>query len=197
MKRNAIQISIVAAMTAASGQCLAAKEHINKVYFDGPALQGATFHVAKDDGVSITPKQPYSGVTTRVENGQIVINVLAGRKKSKGVADWFKGKAKTGQTLACDSAGTYPKQLNFAVRGDLVFTMGNRVLTCKDVIVGQGNFQSTNNWWVSSPTMSGAHISITGATTQLCSAAGSAIPVAVVFTPKTPCVNHFNISAMN
>ncbi|MBD9415564.1 hypothetical protein IB234_13460 [Pseudomonas sp. PDM16] len=186
---------IIATLTAAPA--LAVKEHDNKVYFDGPALQAVSFQQAASNGYSITRNQPFSGVSASIEKGQIMLNVRAGRKKSGEVSSWFKSVIGGGQTLACDSSGTYPKELNFAVRGDLNFTMNNRKITCKDMVIGQGSFGENNNWWVSSPSMTGIHISISGATALSCSAEGAYLPVVVAFTPKTPCVSHFNIAPLN
>ena len=70
-------------------------------------------------------------------------------------------------------------------------------LTCDAVIVVQGHFTGANNWWLASPTMKGAHVSISGATVQMCKVTGSIVPVAVGFSPKTPRVNHFSIGLLN
>ena len=195
MKGKTLLAFTIASLSAAPA--FAVKEHDNKVYFDGPVLQAVSFQTAAQNGHSITPKQPYSGVSAAIEQGQIMLNVRAGRKKSSEVSNWFKSVIGGGQTLACDSSGTYPKELNFAVRGDLSFTMNNRKITCKDMVIGQGSFGANNNWWVSGPNMKGIHISISGATALTCSAEGSYLPVVVAFTPKTPCVSHFNIATLN
>ncbi len=177
----------------------AATERENYVFFDVQGLSSFSF---TESSHSVTSGQPYSGTTAGVkkEDGhdQAYVLVKAGRKGSDSVASWFKTQAKDGQTLACDSSGTYPNQLNFAVQGTLKFTtQTKRNLVCDNVIIGQGHFGTNNNWWMGSPTMTGAHISITGATSQFCKAEGEILPVAVVFTPKTPCVNHFSISTLN
>jgi hypothetical protein len=123
------------------------------------------------------------------------ITVKAGRQGTPGVASWFQQQVKSGQTLACDSAGTYPNDLNFAVQGTL--TMGSidaSQITCDNIIIAQGNFGSTNNWWMGGPEMKGAHVGPTGATEQTCKIAGKPVPAVVVFAPQTPCFNHFSIS---
>jgi hypothetical protein len=121
-----------------------------------------------------------------------MILVKAGRKKSKSVADWFQQQVGSGQTLVCDSTGTFPKELNFAVEGTLAMQVGGKNITCSNVIVAQGNFTTVNNWWMGGPNMSGTHVGPTGATIQSCQVQGG-LPTMVIFSPATPCANHFNI----
>ena len=166
----------------------------NYVYFDIAGMKEFSF---TETGHSISPGQAYGPVASGVkkENGQdqgyILIN--AGRHKTDATAAWFKSQAGTGQTLACDSSSTYPNQLNFAVQGTLkITTLTNKVYSCEKFTVAQGNFNETNNWWLASPTMFGVHISITGLTAQWCTSSNASIPALVIFSPKTPCTNHFN-----
>lgn len=178
---------------------LAVKQHDNQVFFDVNGLTAFSFTENATNGHSITKGQPYGGTTSGIkkESGhdQAYVVVKAGRKNSSTNAAWFKTQAGTGQTLACDSSGTYPNELNFAVQGTMVFTTTTgKVITCENVIVAQGHFGLNNNWWMASPTMKGAHVSISGATEQTCKQKGSPLPVVVVFSPKTPCVNHFSIA---
>lgn len=169
--------------------------HENFVYFDINGMKAFSF---TETSHSITSGQPYHGVTSgiKMEDGhdQAYILVNAGRKKSATVANWFKSATGNGQTVVCDSAGTYPNELNFAVQGTMKITnQSNQVIVVQNFIVAQGHFITTNNWWISSPTMQGIHVSISGAGTQVCSVEGSVIPVIATFSPKTPCVNHFSI----
>ena len=161
-------------------------------------MKSFNFTENSTNGHSITSGQPYDGTSSGVkkESGhdQAYIDVKAGRKGSSNVVKWFKTQAGRGQTLACDSSGIYPNDLNFAVQGTMRITnQSDKVIICENVIVAQGHFGLNNNWWVASPTMRGAHVSISGATEQVCSMVGSKMPVIVIFSPKTPCVNHFSI----
>ncbi|MBO8085400.1 hypothetical protein L0E83_14180 [Marichromatium gracile] len=173
----------------------ATTEHDNEVFF---AITGVKSFEFTETGHSVSKGQPYSGVTSGVskdgEEARIVVK--AGRHKTKAVAQWFKDavNAGPGQTLACDSKGNFPDELNFAVEGTLEMQIGDKQITCKDILIAQGSFTTTNNWWMGGPQMQGAHVSLSGATLQTCSAKGSLLPVAVLFSPQTPCANHFNIS---
>ncbi len=173
--------------------------HDNYVFFDIAGMKAFSF---TETSHSITSGQPYHGVSAGIkkEDGhdQAYIMVNAGRKKSASVAGWFKTAAGNGQTVVCDSAGTYPNELNFAVQGTMKITnVSDQVIICENFIVAQGHFGVNNNWWISSPTMQGAHVSISGAAMQMCRVEGSIIPVMAIFSPKTPCVNHFSIGFMS
>ena len=179
---------------AASLSADAASLRDNYIYFAIAGLQSFSFSAT---GYNITPKQPYNGATSGVSKSgeQAFINVRAGRKKSTQVANWFKQQVGAGQTLVCDSAGTYPTDLNFAVQGTLNVTLVDGTsVTCDNVIVAQGHFGSDNNWWMGGPQMKGVHISFSGGTIQACKAKGKVTSIEVIFTPQTPCVNHFNIA---
>jgi hypothetical protein len=173
----------------------AVSEHNNEVFF---AINGISAFQFTETAHSVTKKQPYSGTTSDVSNpgAEARIVVKAGRKKSTDVAKWFKTQVGSGQTLVCDSKGNFPDELNFAVQGTLKMTIGDKKITCQNILVGQGHFGLNNNWWMGGPNMQGAHVSLSGATVQTCSVEGKALPVEVVFSPQTPCVNHFNISVM-
>ncbi|MBR9972197.1 hypothetical protein [Magnetospirillum sulfuroxidans] len=174
---------------------LAATQHDNEVFF---AIAGVTQFQFSETAHSITSGQPYGGTTSNVSKSgaQARIVVKAGRKGSSSVANWFKTQVAAGQTLACDSKGTFPDALNFAVQGTLTMTVGDKTITCQDVLVAQGHFGTTNNWWMGGPNMQGAHVSLSGITLQSCKAAGSVLPIEVTFSPQTPCVNNFNISVI-
>jgi hypothetical protein len=169
----------------------AATQHDNDVYFALAGVQSFSFNPT---GYSVTKGQPYGGafgtVSQQGKQGEIIVK--AGRKKSKAVAQWFQQQVGSGQTLVCDSTGTFPDELNFAVQGTLTMQVNGKTITCDNIIVAQGNFTTVNNWWMGSPYMSGAHIGPSGATIQSCRVQGG-LPTAVIFSPATPCVNHFNI----
>jgi hypothetical protein len=176
-----------------------ATSHDNYIFFDVAGMKAFSF---TETSHSITSGQPYHGVSSGIkkEDGhdQAYIMVNAGRKNSASVANWFRTAAGNGQTIVCDSAGTYPNELNFAVQGTMKITNeSNQVIVCENLIVAQGHFVTSNNWWISSPTMQGAHVSISGAAMQRCTVEGSFLPVMAIFSPKTPCVNHFSIGIMS
>ncbi|MBB3173443.1 hypothetical protein FHR90_001266 [Endobacter medicaginis] len=193
--RNKLILPCAALAGVIASAAFAVTMRDNEVFFDVAGVQAFSFQEA---GHSIHSKQPWGGVSADVSRpgGQGRILVKAGRKASSFVAAWFKSAVGAGQTLVCDSRGTFPDELNFAVRGTLRFTAGGRAFTCNDFVVGQGHFATANNWWLGSPKMSGTHVSLSGATAQLCTTpiAGHDIPVPVTFAPQTPCSNHFSIS---
>lgn len=184
-------LGLLSLLAAAPGH--AKSIHPNEVFFAMPGLQKFTF---TETSHSVTEGQPYTEPTSEVEKpGQGVIVVNAGRSGSKDVAGWFMRNVASGQTLACDSKGSAPDKLNFAVRGTLTLELAGQAnpIVCEDVLIGQGHFGVNNNWWMGGPNMAGAHVSLSGATTQRCKQKGSVLGVEVVFSPQTPCVNHFNI----
>jgi hypothetical protein len=163
----------------------------NQVVFDVNGMQSFSF---QETGHSISSGQPYGGTTAGVINGQGVIDVQAGRNNTSGPATWFKQQVGAGQTIVCDTSGTYPSDLNFAVEGTLTIgSVNGKTITCDNVTIAQGNYAGTNNWWMGGPGMKGIHVSQGGAVEQTCKRSSG--PAAVVtFAPETPCVNHFNIS---
>lgn len=189
---------MIAAMLVAcsSAPALAVSEHNNEVFF---AIAGIKSFEFTETGHDITAKQPYSGTTSNVSKTgtEARIVVKAGRKGSDGVATWFQKQVGAGQTLVCDTKGTFPDKLNFAVKGTLKMTIGDKKITCNDVIVAQGHFGLNNNWWMGGPNMQGAHVSLSGVTMQSCKVEGRLLPVQVTFSPQTPCVNHFSISTLS
>jgi hypothetical protein len=188
LSRAAIGAAVLAVTTFGA---IAASEHDNEVFFAVNGLQTFNF---QQTGYSITSGQPYGGTTAGISSGKGLITVTAGRKGSSSVATWFKQQVGSGQTLVCDTKGTYPDSLNFAVEGTLSIGSANgNTITCSNIIVAQGNFGTTNNWWMGGPGMKGAHISVSGATEQTCQISGSRKPAIVIFAPQTPCVNNFSI----
>lgn len=188
-------VNIVASLFVSVG-CLvlsalsyAATEHDNEVFFDVAGVTAFTFDAKQH---SITPGQPYSGVTSNVSrtNAEGRIVVKAGRKGSAGVADWFNKEVGTGTKMVCHSATNSPDNLNFAVSGTLTITAGSDTVTCNNVIIAQGH-NTKNNWWLGGPGMVGA---VRGGE-QRCSSnnRGDAI---VRFSPEANCVNKFAVDIL-
>ena len=186
---------IMASLQIMSAHADAATQRDNDVYF---AITGVQSFSYTDSEHSIHSDQPWSGIVSNTSHpgseGHILVK--AGRKGSSAVAQWFKDRVAAGQTLACDSKGNFPDELNFSARGTLIFVVGTRQITCEDILIGQGHFATANNWWMGGPHMQGAHVSVTGATTQTCRVFNQVLPVEVIFSPQTPCSNHFNISVI-
>ena len=182
--------------TVVGASAYAATQRDNDVYFAIAGVQNFSF---ADTEHSIHSGQPWGGISANVTRpgaeGHILVK--AGRKGSSAVAQWFKTRVGGGQTLVCDSKGTFPDELNFAAKGTLRFSISGKNYTCNDILIGQGHFATVNNWWMGGPQMKGAHASFSGGTAQLCKADGEPLPVPVVFTPQTPCSNHFNIARVD
>ncbi len=166
----------------------AASEHDNEVTFQVNGITGFSF---TETSHSITSGQPYSGASGSVDGSKGKITVKAGRKGSSSVASWFAQQVGTGGTIACDSAGSLPDELNFAVQGTMTITQGDKVVTCDNIIVGQGHFLTTNNWWVGGPNMGSPQVPFVGPATQICKNQNG-VPTPVIFTPQTPCASSFN-----
>ncbi len=189
LKQIGLALLLSCAMSVAAQ---AAKEHDNQMFI---AINGVTAFNFAETGHSITSGQPYGGTTSGVSKSgaQVQITVKAGRKGSTTPATWFMQQVGSGQTLVCDTSGSFPKDLNFAVEGNITMTVGGKNITCNNVLVAQGNFLTVNNWWMGGPNMSGAHVGPSGATIQSCAVQGSVLPAVVIFSPQTPCVNNFSI----
>jgi len=183
----------IAAFSSSTG--FAATQRDNDVFF---AITGVESFSFQESEHSIHSNQPWGGVSSNVTHpgAEAHILVKAGRKGSRSVAQWFKDRVGSGQTLVCDSKGNLPDELNFAARGTMTFSIGGKTFVCPDILIGQGHFATANNWWMGGPKMQGAHASFSGGTTQMCRIEGQPLPAAVVFTPQTPCTNHFNIGVL-
>ncbi|MGH6836431.1 MAG: hypothetical protein ACREC9_13000 [Methylocella sp.] len=184
-KRAAIGL---AALLAATFVATAVTQRDNYVYFWQSGLENFTF---AETGHSVSSGQPYGGTTSGiVKSGEGYILVKAGRQASGSVAQWFKGKVGSGQTLACDSTGKFPYELNFAVEGTLTMVVASKTssktVTCENVIVAQGHFIGANNWWMGGPDMK-----FVFSQQQTCKLPDGL--QVVTFSPQTPCVNNFNI----
>jgi hypothetical protein len=180
----------LAALLLTTFAATAATQHDNYVYF---ALAGVQYFNFAPFAINITKGQPYGGTTSGVSQPgkQGYILIKAGRKGSHGVAQWFQEQVGAGQTLVCNSTSTFPDKLNFAEEGSLYMQVGGKTITCDNILVAQGS--PFENWWMGGPNMAGAHIGPSGATIQSCKVKDSVFPIEVIFSPATPCNNHFNI----
>ncbi len=43
-----------------------------------------------------------------------------------------------------------PKELNFAMYGDLTFEIANERYKCQNYIIAQGSVMTRENWWIGS-----------------------------------------------
>ncbi|MEI8083444.1 MAG: hypothetical protein WCI74_16525 [Actinomycetes bacterium] len=96
--------------------------------------------------VTYFPPAPPSGVQPSSSG---TITVSAGRQGSKPPATWFQTNASVAvptDAAPLQSNPTWPSSLNFAFTGTLVIN-GNSY----PVTVGQGHYESTNNWWIGGP----------------------------------------------
>ncbi len=81
--------------------------------------------------------------------------IKAGRKKSPGVANWFRDKIYGGNAVGCKvQLDSLPNELNFAFMGELSFIYQNKEVLIPDIVIAQGNNGINNNWWFGSALMS-------------------------------------------
>ncbi|EPF2927911.1 hypothetical protein ACSL9C_000748 [Vibrio navarrensis] len=131
-------------------------EHINVFKFDIDGLSDVSFEETEH---CITKGQPYHGVvcTKPKEKQNVTIEIRAGRKKSHEVARWFMEQTHKQESLGGGIAHTYtddyPRELNFAVRGNLTLTVFGIKYTAKDIILAQGSNPTSNDWWLGSANM--------------------------------------------
>lgn len=118
----------------------------NYLYFSCPNITNFSFTL---EDKSITSGQPWDAFSTYYDSNGGRIYVRAGRKGSQGVATWFRNNLNGGQALGINSGGvTFPSELNFAFKGTLSFTLQGKTYNLKNTIIGQGHFNTTNNWWI-------------------------------------------------
>jgi len=115
----------------------------NFIYFDGVESVSWT-----EDRHSITDGQPYTGSSAK----GAAIDVVAGRSGSGGPAADFSAGLTAENIIASDYFGTTtqtPTLLNFAVFGTVTFTINGEQYECKDMRIGQGNYEVIrHNWWI-------------------------------------------------
>ena len=135
------------------------RENVIKFKVEVPLFVSGEFKVS---AFVITKEQPYTlpldkTYTFTAKNSEFT--VLAGRSASSEVANQFKDWVpKNKNTFKSE-----PKDLNFALRGDLSLTFlidatldAHYTLTFKDIVLAQGNSGGRNNWWFGGPSC--AHI---------------------------------------
>ncbi|MFC5742682.1 hypothetical protein [Dyella tabacisoli] len=128
---------------------------------------------------SITSGQPWGGISGgNWTSGSAFLKVRAGRKKSSTVGNWFNTQAQGGVGLGTNDFKNRPAELNFAAKGTITFTKNGVSTTCQNFVIAQGNFSSTNNWWLTAPGM--ALVSQSGAekkTSLQCTRNGAQVTV--------------------
>ena len=132
------------ALLACAAVVSAVKEHDNWIYFDSNVTLAVTFDEANH---SITHGQPYSGAKG---SGHGVL-VKAGRHKSSEVAAAFVFDVTAANVIATRHfIDEFPKELNFAVFGNLTLTdpNNNASVTCNNFRMAQGHYETHNNWWL-------------------------------------------------
>jgi len=142
------------ALLASLTGVLAAHPHDNTVNF--PGADSVTFKLNK---VSITNGQPFNGIS----GGQGNLDVKAGRKGSTNVAADFKEGISVLNAYGLKVGApwtTFPSKLNFAIFGDITFSIDGKFVTCHDFRLGQGHSMTLgNNWWVGSRNCIGVPLS--------------------------------------
>jgi hypothetical protein len=82
-------------------------------------------------------------------HGQHGLKVKASCRESKEVAQWFNDKTKHGAAfgLRVMSNVKHPMKMDFAVWGNLEFTVDSQVYCIENVVLGQST-ENGNNWWI-------------------------------------------------
>ncbi|KAJ8075845.1 hypothetical protein PM082_021477 [Marasmius tenuissimus] len=124
--------------------------HFLSKAFNFPAFGGSSYTINE---YSITSNQDPNGkiragnrvpFTTQDQMGQLRFTV--GRKGSRDVANWWKGRVSASQTTFNHD----PDSLNFAFLGSLelkVFNEPDPGWLIQDIALGQGTSGTSNNWW--------------------------------------------------
>lgn len=93
--------------------------HDNKVNFLYYTSQVSQMGFSETDH-SITPGQPWDGVSSQNTEGEFVIDVRCGRKNSKVPDDWFWSYWNQNNPFICaKNSSTIEGQMNFALSGTL------------------------------------------------------------------------------
>eukprot|EP00746_Dinoflagellata_sp_MGD_P009189 gnl/MRDRNA2_/MRDRNA2_118580_c0_seq1.p1 gnl/MRDRNA2_/MRDRNA2_118580_c0~~gnl/MRDRNA2_/MRDRNA2_118580_c0_seq1.p1 ORF type:complete len:259 (+),score=44.71 gnl/MRDRNA2_/MRDRNA2_118580_c0_seq1:54-830(+) len=97
----------------------------------------------------VTSGQPFRESTA----SGAAIDVVAGRKASREPAYDFNDDLNPENVIATKTAWPYwtqqPRKLNFALKGDIQFTISGERRTCYGMKIGQGSFVGFhNNWWI-------------------------------------------------
>ncbi|KAB1158385.1 hypothetical protein F7018_09415 [Tenacibaculum aiptasiae] len=111
----------------------------------------------------VTIGQPYKEVTSSIKNGKGIITVKAGRHKSQTPAKWFNNNIGKGSTIASFTTDKKPSELNFAIKGNLRFSIDGKKYQISNVVIGQGsNIGLQNNWWLGGKEMKGINLPLLG-----------------------------------
>jgi hypothetical protein len=170
--------------------------------FKDSTLEYFKYDFIKDEkNYKITIGQTFDGVSSSIHKtneGQVVVS--AGRKGSVPPADWFKHQVTGGATsvMHCAAGGNTPNELNFAVIGDMTFLARTkehgfdveRYVTCNNIVLGQGNTGSKNNWWAGSSKMTGSDNNYK----QSCTDKFTGKLITVKFGGYTGCISTFDIN---
>jgi len=135
---------LIITLISASASSFAVTKHDNEVVFVGePGAININFEFLDSN---ITGGQPVDNYITQHNDGnKYHVLIGAGRKGSNGVADSFK-KETDGKFIVAAGEGkeTGPDALNFYWRAKMIIN-GSPVKG--EVLVGQGHYLFTNNWW--------------------------------------------------
>jgi hypothetical protein len=152
MKRNVLIASLAIVVAFVLAGCggddsteVDVSMHDNWVYLQ-PQLGNAQLSFVFSEH-SVTGGQPWGGVQASIQDGNLNIDVRAGRHASGGVAEWFRSHA-SAATCANWPSGCpdWPAGLNFAITGTITING-----TAYPVTIGQGSVPPHNNWWIGGP----------------------------------------------
>lgn len=120
----------------------------NKVTLQSSLIQAVTY---VSGSLVITTGEDSSPPPEITRDGSDwTIDLKANRKKSNEVASSFAGvTGGASHMYAPDGGGTghAPEQLNFYFGVNITFSVDDKQLTTM-VYLAQGNYSSTNNWWI-------------------------------------------------
>ena len=122
-----------------------ATAHDNYCYFNCESIGNFTFDL---NDYCISSGQPWNGFSSGLNTNQGYVDAVAGRHGESECATWFVSALNGGQAVGINSAETtQPSDLNFAFTGNMSFTLEGSKYKLNNVVMGQGHFGSTNNWW--------------------------------------------------
>lgn len=140
---------LISSLAIAATQGYAVETHHNLIYLSANDDAITDIKFVPDGQMDISSGQPYNGTNvSNTHNWEVAIDVVAGRHKTKSVANSFmdgftEDNLTTGSHGALDAKK--PSELNFWISGDL-YINGNKI---KDSVrIGQGSSWSSNDWWI-------------------------------------------------
>ena len=109
-------------------------------------LTGMTY---VDNSANVTSGQTYSTPPTIQVSGRVfTLTFLANRKNSAAVATAFNAASGgTAFEYAASGGGSTPGEMNFYFSVQISFSTAQGSATAL-LNIGQGNYSSTNNWWL-------------------------------------------------